>query len=199
MSGEKKALNIPNVLSAYRIVAVPAIVWSLLAAEYQWFAALILANLLTDAVDGMIARLLHQESELGARLDSMGDVATYALGLAGLLVFQREFVAAHQIELVGLAILYTIPQMVSLCRFRRPISMHLYSSKVTSVAQGAFLIALFFARYVPPLSRCERPLFYTACAVTLVAAVEELVVLFLLPKPRTNARGLYWVLKCRGG
>ncbi|MDI9570237.1 MAG: CDP-alcohol phosphatidyltransferase family protein [Pseudomonadota bacterium] len=68
-------LNIPNTLTVLRIILVPAIVILLMQGDY--FKALILFALsgITDGLDGFLARILHQQTELGAYLDPIADKA----------------------------------------------------------------------------------------------------------------------------
>lgn len=43
------------------------------------YFSLLFINLATDILDGFIARRLKWESELGARLDSLADLGSYAM------------------------------------------------------------------------------------------------------------------------
>jgi len=66
-------VNFPNSLSLARIVLVFPLVFFLSHREY-WAALLIfIAAALTDAVDGLLARLLHQRTVLGSYLDPVAD------------------------------------------------------------------------------------------------------------------------------
>ena len=62
-------MNIPNLLSLFRIILVPAVVILLIRGEY--FDALICFGIagITDALDRALARLWHQQTVLGAYLD----------------------------------------------------------------------------------------------------------------------------------
>jgi CDP-diacylglycerol--glycerol-3-phosphate 3-phosphatidyltransferase len=78
-------MNLPNILTLCRIAAIPAFALCLLyygagfhegtPAEWQrWLATgLFLAAVLTDAVDGFLARRLHQKTRLGTILDPLAD------------------------------------------------------------------------------------------------------------------------------
>ena len=180
--------TVPNIISIYRLLALPAIVAALAGGHRGWFAGLIVANLVSDILDGILARVLRQQTELGARLDSMGDLGTYILALAGLIVFEREFIAGHLIEIGLLIGFFMAAELISLARFRRPVSMHLYSSKIAGYAQGIFFAAIFLFGYFPAL-------FYIMLAICLINNAEEIAILFIVPESRTDARGLYWVMK----
>jgi cardiolipin synthase (CMP-forming) len=191
VEGPEKVFNVPNLLSAYRIACVPVILCAIFSGHRMLFAWLIIANLLTDIADGMIARAWRLETALGAKLDSIGDIGTYALALLGMALFERPFIRAHPVALGLMVGFYLAPQVVSFWRFHMPISLHLYSSKATGYAQGIFFGLYFLVAYMPLA-------FYGMLAVSILNNVEELVVLgFFLPENRTNVRGLYWVLRER--
>jgi cardiolipin synthase (CMP-forming) len=82
--------NLPNVLTAFRILLVPLIGRSLLQRHFREALGLILIAGLTDAVDGWLARRFRWTSRLGAWLDPMADKALLitvyiSLGLIGLI------------------------------------------------------------------------------------------------------------------
>lgn len=73
MSTLLNILNIPNVLTLGRILAVPVFLSLLVEGEHD--AALIIFFLagLTDGIDGLIARMYDLRTELGAHLDPLAD------------------------------------------------------------------------------------------------------------------------------
>jgi len=66
-------LTIPNFLTLLRIIAVPVFLILVSNGRYGAAFALFLAAGVTDAADGVIARLTGQHSELGASLDPLAD------------------------------------------------------------------------------------------------------------------------------
>ncbi len=68
-------MNIPNILSLLRIILVPVIVIFLMEGSY--LKALIVFSIsgLTDGMDGFLARILKQQTKLGAYLDPIADKA----------------------------------------------------------------------------------------------------------------------------
>lgn len=66
-------LNLPNLITIFRIFMVPLIVWLIISG--QFFVAFLLFVLagLSDAVDGFIAKRFNQATELGAYLDPIAD------------------------------------------------------------------------------------------------------------------------------
>jgi cardiolipin synthase len=83
--------TVPNVLSMARLAGIPLFLWLLLGLHTDGWAlvVLILAGA-TDWLDGKLARLLDQQTRLGALLDPAADrlymiVVPIALGFRGLL------------------------------------------------------------------------------------------------------------------
>ena len=68
-----KIVNIPNVLTVLRIAMLPTVVWRFVKGDR--FGALVcyLLAMLTDAVDGILARRLNQVTALGKLLDPLAD------------------------------------------------------------------------------------------------------------------------------
>jgi cardiolipin synthase len=82
-------LNIPNVLTLLRILAVPLFLSLLIEGENDWALAIFILAGVTDGIDGMLARLWRQRTELGAHMDPLADkllvVSSFiALGIMGL-------------------------------------------------------------------------------------------------------------------
>jgi Phosphatidylglycerophosphate synthase len=73
-SGSGRILTLPNAISAARLVCIPVFLWLLLGSDHPAVAAWLLAGLgATDWIDGYLARLLDQGSDLGKILDPTAD------------------------------------------------------------------------------------------------------------------------------
>lgn len=66
-------LTWPNLISLLRIFSVPVIIWLILSQEMVWALGVTVIAGLTDALDGLIARLLKTPSQVGAYLDPIAD------------------------------------------------------------------------------------------------------------------------------
>ncbi|HUK86048.1 MAG TPA: CDP-alcohol phosphatidyltransferase family protein [Terriglobales bacterium] len=63
----------PNQLTLLRLVFIPFIVICVLDGTWGWALALFVLAGLSDGLDGLLARLLHQKTELGRFLDPIAD------------------------------------------------------------------------------------------------------------------------------
>jgi cardiolipin synthase len=85
--GMQRVLTVPNLLSLVRLAGVPLFLWLLLGPREDGWAIVVLAvGGITDWLDGKLARLLDQNSRLGALLDPAVDrlyilAALVALGV----------------------------------------------------------------------------------------------------------------------
>jgi cardiolipin synthase len=82
-------LNLPNVLTIFRLLAVPVF---LVAVAREWAGAALAvfaAAAATDVVDGLLARLLRQETELGGWMDPLADKLLVFSSFIALTVVER--------------------------------------------------------------------------------------------------------------
>ena len=87
----QELLTIPNLITLYRLLAFPFILLFAIAGKESLYAIFLVINLLTDAIDGYIARRFKMETELGAKLDSFADNLTYLLVFIGICVLIMSF------------------------------------------------------------------------------------------------------------
>jgi len=107
-------MNIPNILTLLRIILVPVIVIFLIQdAFFKALLAFIVAGL-SDALDGFLARILRQQTTLGAYLDPIADKALLAScfvtlsvlkiipGWLTVIVISRDFIILLGISVLSL-------------------------------------------------------------------------------------------------
>jgi phosphatidylglycerophosphate synthase len=183
--------NTPNAISLARLLATPILLAAVIQGREGLFKWLLLACLLSDILDGLIARAFHLRSKLGARLDSIADMLVAFISIAALFMFQRAFLAAHFWELSIVISLYSLEILAALLRYGKISSFHTIVNRIAAYSQGIFVMSLFLWGY-------RGWLFHPMIALTIVASVEEFLLLGVLPEWRSDVRGLYWVLADRG-
>lgn len=137
-------MTVPNLISLFRLLIVPLIVWLLSIQEFSIAFWLFLVAGISDGVDGFIAKRFNQTSDLGAHLDPIADkvmlVAVFlTLGIQGLLpIWLVILVISRDILIVGAVILTWI--------IDEPIPMKpLMVSKANTVAQIALVCVVMGA------------------------------------------------------
>ena len=189
MSTQKERFwTIPNILSLYRIAMFPVILYFLFQQQRHTFSVLLAINLITDILDGFIARRFNMKTVIGAKIDSWADVGSYILAYAGIWIFEKDFVVTHATGLILFASLYLASLSTVFIRFKGVIGLHLYSCKITGYLQGGFLIVLLFAGYV---EWCYFVMIIVGC----FAKTEEIITLLVLREKRQNVKSLYYVMK----
>lgn len=74
---QPKLLTVPNLLSLFRLLLIPLIVWTITWRDDRlWATALLLLSGMTDLADGWIARRFGQISDVGKVLDPIADKLT---------------------------------------------------------------------------------------------------------------------------
>ncbi len=185
---KKKIVTVPNLLSFYRLLAFPLILWFIISGKERLFAIFLIINLVTDFLDGLIARIFKQETDLGAKLDSFADDLTYILAFTGLLMFKGEDFMPHIVSFVVFMAFLVGSVVMALIKFKTTPSFHLYSTKISGYIQAGFFICLFTIGFIP--------LFYYIMIVWgILAATEHMIIQLIIPEMRSNVKGLYWVLK----
>lgn len=186
--GKKTLFSVPNMLSFYRIVTFPVVLYFILAHKETIFLILLIINLVTDFLDGFIARKFNLETAFGARLDSLADEGTYILAFVGIFIFKASDLDPHKISFLLFMSLYVISLIYCLIKFKRLPSLHLYSSKIGAYLQGSFLFVLFVFGFFP--------IFYYIMIIWGIASfLEQIIILHISSEMRSNSKGLYWVLK----
>ncbi len=183
-------MNVPNFISAFRIVSAPVMWWLLYSGNKEAFVWLLTAAFFSDAIDGIIARKLHQVSKLGSILDSYGDSLIILTGVGGLLVFYPNLIQDYKIIFVLIIVIHLIQLFLSLWRYGKPSSFHSFAAKFAAIASGLFLLITLHFTFIPFL-------FYITAFLLIVDAVEESILVFLLPQWKTDVKGIWWVLKTK--
>lgn len=180
--------TIPNLISLFRLACAPFLVLSGLSESAIPFFAILSLMLVSDALDGFLARLLRQTSVLGAKLDSYGDYATYmAVALGAWLQWPERIEREAPFILLAIAV-FILPAAVSIVKFKRFASYHTWITKVSALLMSLGIFALLVFDLSWP--------FYVAVAVLVVEAVENIAITLTLDAPETDIRS-WWHLRRR--
>jgi len=138
----EKIINIPNLLTLLRIALLPAVVWRFLQGDSRGALFYYIVAMLTDAVDGFVARTFNQITSLGKLLDPIADKLS-------LLTLLTLFVMDGQIPVWVLGIILAKEAALvagSAVAFRRGLIVHaLPIGKVTTVAFILSMVARFLS------------------------------------------------------
>ena len=180
-------MTIPNMLSLSRIATAPFLILASYYGSEKLFFMLFTLMLVSDVLDGYIARKLHQCSKLGSRLDSIGDFVTYLSLPLSVWWLWPEIIKTEFAYIVATVLIYLLPGVVALVKFRQPVAYHTWLTKLTAVAMSGGIILLLFTK--------NSLMFHFGIAVLALEAVENILITLTLSRPQTNVRSLWHVVR----
>jgi cardiolipin synthase len=184
---DKSLFSIPNLLSFYRIITFPAVLYFALIGHERIYFILLLIDLITDILDGFIARKFNLQTEFGARLDALADIGMYILAFSGVVIFKAEEFEPYLFSLLLFFSVFVIPKIISWRRFRRLPSLHLFSSKIGGYLQGFFFLYLFIFGFSPVF-------YYIMIICGILSFLEQIIIVLIVSEMKSNMKGLYWIL-----
>lgn len=167
--------SVPNIITVARLIAVPGVIWLVLADRMTAAFWLFAAAGISDAIDGYLAKRLDARSVLGSYLDPLADklllVAIYALlGLAGHVpVWLVVLVVARDALLLGGSVLLVTGN-------RRQAMEPLMISKINTTLQ-IVLATLVLARLAfgfPDIGIGHDIMVYAIAVTTVVSGAAYL-------------------------
>lgn len=167
-------LNIPNSLTILRILLIPVIVGFLVYGHYDYALITLIVAMITDALDGTIARLANQKTQFGAYLDPLADK----------LLLMTTFITFSLLSLVPVwsvivvvsrdAILLTGTLLSHVTDTKIDASPSVLG-KATTLFQSAYiiLVLIFSSRQFDP--ELLTPLLYTMCILTVASGLHYIM------------------------
>lgn len=172
---KRDLLSLPNLLTYGRILAVP-VTALLMAVDTAQMAVLAFlcysAACLTDYLDGVLARLLNQGTDLGRMLDPIAD----KLLVAAVLVMLLANDTLKGWSIAGVLIIFCREFAVSgLREFLGPHQVVIHVSKLAKWKTATQLVALGVLILTPVLDVAALIgpfLFWLACLLTLITGID---------------------------
>lgn len=183
----------PNLLSGTRIALMPAVLLAAIFGSKPWFVILLAASLTTDALDGFLARRLNAFSDFGRKLDSAADYLTLMTGLAGIALLWPESVRRELPWIAtGLGAFFGVI-VFGFIRLGRAPCYHTWAAKLGAIGCSLSMI--------PLLSGWSAGPFHVMIGLQVLAALEEVVIIMLIPKHEGEIATLWhaWRLRRSGG
>ncbi len=184
-------LTLPNLLTGFRFVAAPGLLWLAWQGHGIAFMILLAFAFLTDLLDGLAARLTGQVSQFGATLDSWADVITYLTIAISCWWLWPDVVHRELLFVVLIVASCLLPAFAGFSKFGRFTSYHTWGVKIAAASMGLSLYIMF-------LGGPEWP-FRVAAVICILAAIEEIALTLLLSEPESNVRSVWDVLRRTSG
>jgi CDP-diacylglycerol--glycerol-3-phosphate 3-phosphatidyltransferase len=184
--------RIPVALTALRALLAPVVVLLACFHPVPWlFAACLVLALVSDVLDGMLARRWEVSTPMLRRLDSIADTLFYLAAAFAAWRLYPAVITQHLAALVVLAGLEIARYLFDFLKFGRETSYHMWSSKLW----GLLLFAGFFS-----LLALGRPglAFTLSIYVGILADLEGLAISMLMREWRSDVPSFVHALRSRG-
>jgi cardiolipin synthase len=166
-------MNVPNSLTILRILLIPVYVGLLVYEQYDYALIVLFVAGLTDGLDGTIARVANQRTQLGAVLDPLADKLLLTTGFITLSVMHLIplwvtilVVSRDLILMLGTVVAQFTDTQVD-------ISPTMLGKGTTLIQLATLVLVVFFASRRIDLSVIQ-PLLYVMAAVTLSSGLHYL-------------------------
>ena len=187
-------VTVPNAISLFRLAAAPGLVAAAAAGARVAFLITLGAALLSDAIDGPIARARQQTTDFGAWLDSTADCALQFCTPLAMLLLYPTLRSTDLLTALAILAAYAVPIAAGFIRFGRLTAYHTRLAKIAAfgLASGCLVWIAFENAWALRM----------AAVLLLVSGTEELAITIVLPEWRADvpsvaaARRLR--LHCRG-
>jgi phosphatidylglycerophosphate synthase len=178
----KDKLNIPNLLSALRIIL--SLLLLPCAADQTVFFSLFVLCGISDLLDGFIARRYALESAFGARLDSAADFIFFWIMLLYLFLYRFALINTYKGMLILIVLVRFAALSVCFIRNKKFYTLHTLGNK----AAGALVILALGMVILRPVN----PIFPLILVIVLLSALEELLIMLLIRSPDANMRSIFY-------
>jgi len=184
----RQLLTAPNQLTLLRLIFIPFIIINIVDNNYRWALILLVIAGLSDGLDGLLARTLHQQTKLGQYLDPIADkllLSTLFLVLSILhLIPWKYTVLVFSRDLCILFICAVLYATTTIRDFRPSIF-----GKINTGAQVVtiFFVLLFQVDSTAWIYYCRKVGLYATFAFTLISGLHY--VFLIGQRIRTHDRG----------
>lgn len=166
--------HLPNIITVFRLIGAIGMIFT--KALSLWFFILYIFCGVSDLLDGCIARMTHNTTEFGAKIDSIADFSFNGIMLIKIFpTLWKRLPYGIWIAVASIIILRIISYSLFAVKHHAFASLHTYMNKLTG-------FAVFSIPFYIKLS-CSTILAGIGCAIAGIATVEELIIHILTDKP----------------
>lgn len=181
--------ELPNLITTIRILGSPVLVLLAWLGQPWWLAVLVVFLVFTEWADGYLARRLHANSALGARLDTIADAVFYSSLLLAVVLLRPSVVAAERWWIVAAVGSYALSWLASWIKFRHLPSYHTWAAKGVWILVGVGIVCL--------LAEISPWPFRLAMACVALANLEAVCITCVLPASRVDIPSLWHALQSK--
>jgi len=168
-------MNLPNILTLVRVLLIPVFVILIINKSFLYALITFAIAGITDGIDGLLARITHQRTELGAYLDPIADKL--------LLISSYITLAIIEILPSWLAVIVITRDVIILVGFlvltltnHRPKIQPSLVSKVTTDFQISTVLLSFLKEYYPLFNNLFTVAIYGTTLLTILSGAHYIYI-----------------------
>ena len=168
-------MNLPNIFTLIRILLIPVFVIFIINKSFGWALITFACAGITDGIDGLIARMTHQKTELGAYLDPIADKLLLFSAFISLTIIDMIpswlvviIITRDVIILIGFFVMF-------LTSYHPKISPSLLS-KATTVFQIVTILLVLMAGYSSFFKQLSMIAIYGTAGMTIISGSHYIYV-----------------------
>lgn len=173
---------IPNALCVLRILLSGTMLF--LIKDSAPFLALYVLCGLSDAADGVLARGLKCESELGAKLDSLADLCFFGI-LCYALAFHIPMNLFVILSVVVIILIRLQNFILTKIKFKQFAVIHTYLNKCSG-----FLLFMLYPILLHGSIFISTASLYTAIIIALISSLEEWLIILKINRYNINLKSI---------
>lgn len=164
-------MTLPNLLTFFRVTAVPVIVGLVLEGKREAAFYLFLACGVSDAADGLLARILNQRTLFGTYLDPVAD--KFLLGLTTLVLAAKgEIPLWVAVVILGRDFVIVTGFIILRASSLQPRVEPTPLGKATTAAEVLFILSVLSGPSFPVLPSLRGPLMVAVVVLTCASGVQ---------------------------
>lgn len=174
---------VPHALTLSRIPLGITLV--ALADHPAWFTVVLLTALVTDVLDGLVARGLGSATSSGAALDSIADAVLYlAVAVAVIRSADPSLLPVVIVAALGIAGIKVATVVVCRVRFGHGAGVHTWGNRLAGALVVAAAVMVVWSSHLSPM------LMTMVIAVAVMASIEELWICATDARHRPDRRSI---------
>lgn len=168
-------MNLPNTLTVIRVLLIPAFVILIINHSFGWALIIFAIAGITDGLDGLLARLTRQKTELGAYLDPIADklllISSYlSLAIVEILPGWLSVIVITRDVIILLGIL--VIMLIS-----RPPAIHpSFVSKLTTTFQILTVLLALLSGYESFFKQLTPIAIYITTFLTILSGIHYIYI-----------------------
>jgi len=168
-------MSLPNILTLLRVLLIPLFVILIINKHLDWALLTFAIAGITDGLDGLIARLTHQRTELGAYLDPIADKLLLFAAFISLAIIEVIpswlvviVITRDVIILMGFLVMF-------LTGYHPKINPSLLS-KTTTTFQIVTILFVLMAWYFPAFKHLSVVAVYGTAIITILSGIQYIYI-----------------------